>query len=122
MFYQTRLDENTTMIIEAEVGGAFAKSDLEVRPDPDKALVNLVDVASTFAKYIATEFNRALSGQNAEAEVSFAVKADSFGMVMVGMKPNEGQLQCTLRFGKPGGGGSKAIAAPRSYSEGDTAQ
>lgn len=110
MFYITHLDDDTSLVLEAETSGAFAKSDLEVKPNPTKALINAVATARTFARFLANELGPTLKETGAEADITFSIKADSQGMVMIGMKPGEGQIHCSLKFG----GGTRAAAPATS--------
>lgn len=96
MFYPTQLDEKTMLYLETETSGAFAKSDLEVRPDPLKALVNAVDLAKTFSRHLAREMKPVLTENNMDAEISFAVRCDGHGSVMIAMDTDKGQLACKL--------------------------
>jgi hypothetical protein len=100
VFYITQLDEQTKLVLEAEASGAFAKSDLEVRPDPEKALVNAIDTARTLTRWLAHELGPTMREVGAEAQIAFSLKADSQGMVMIGMRPGDGQFQCTLTFAR----------------------
>ena len=74
------------------------KSDLEIRPDPEKALVNLVNLAETVSRYIAKEMKDVVNQNGMEAEVSFSVRADGNGAFMLGQNPEKGQFRCVLRM------------------------
>lgn len=101
MFYPTELDAETTLYIETETSGAFAKSDLEIRPDPLKALVNAIEMAKTLSRHLAKEIKPALREYNMDAELSFGVRCDGHGSVMIAMDKDKGQLSCKLTI-RPG--------------------
>lgn len=96
MFYPTQLDDDTMLYLETETSGAFAKSDLEVRPDPLSALKGAVDMAKTFSAYVAREIKPVLNQHQMYAEITFAVKCDGHGSVMIAMDKDKGQLTCKL--------------------------
>lgn len=110
MFYVTDLDDKTQLVIEAETSSAFAKSDLEVRPNPQHALVNAMETATYFAGRLVNEFRDVVNEAGGEAEISYSMKCDHTGLVMLAMNPEEGQVKVTLRI-KPDG--AKPAAGPR---------
>lgn len=96
LFYPTKLDEQTILLLEAETSGAFVKSDLEVRPDPEQALVNAVAAAETISRYVARKMKPSLRENGAIAEVSFSIRCDGNGSVMLAQDAARGQLLCKL--------------------------
>ena len=92
LFYPTNLDEKTTLLLETEVSGAFVKSDLEIRPDPETALKNAVVAARTFAEHVATEMRSSLELHKMGMEVRFGVRCDGNGTVMIGQNLGNSQL------------------------------
>lgn len=112
MFYVTDLDDKTQLVIEAETSSAFAKSDLEVRPNPQSALVNAMETATYFAGRMVNEFRDVVNEAGGEAEISYSMKCDHTGLVMLAMNPEEGQFKVTLRI-KPDAPRAAAPAAPR---------
>lgn len=102
MFYVTDLDDDTQIIIEAATSGAFAKSDLEVRPDPRLALQNAIATTSQIAQKFAESLRPTMSATGADAEVSFSMKCDHTGLVMIAMNPGEGQFSVTMSFKNSG--------------------
>lgn len=98
MFYITQLDDQTQIVIEAETSSAFAKSDLEVRPNPTMALENAIRTAGQIARRFATEMRPALAGLNADAHVAYSIKCDHNGLVMLASNPDEGQFRVSLNF------------------------
>jgi hypothetical protein len=115
MFYVTDLDDDTQIVIEAATSGAFAKSDLEVRPNPRLALQNAITTTGQIAQKFATELRPAMAASRAEAEVSFSVKCDHTGLVMIAMNPTEGQFKVTLSF--KNGGAGRPSSVPHAMLE-----
>ncbi len=117
MFYITDLDDDTQIVIEAATSGAFAKSDLEVRPNPSLALQNAITTTGQIAQKFATELRPTMVATGADAEVSFSMKCDHTGLVMIAMNPGEGQFQITMSFKNPGGGSTAREPFPMLEEE-----
>jgi hypothetical protein len=98
MFYPTQLDENTQVLIEAPASGALGKSDMEIRPDPLRALLNCQDLVGKIARGFATSVGNALDGTGMDFEVEFAVRADAYGSVMISQHTGEGQFICRIKY------------------------
>ncbi len=101
LFYPTNLDDETTLYLEAETSGAFAKNDLEIRPDPLTALASAIVSAEKFSRYIAKTMKPALREHGMDAEITFGVRCDGFGAVMIAQDLGRGQLTCKLTI-RPG--------------------
>ena len=112
MFYVTDLDDATQVVIEAETSSAFAKSDLEVKPNPTLALQNAIETSARVASRFARELRPVMASTGSDAEVSFSMKCDHTGLVMLAMNPEEGQFKVTLRFDRTAGGGPSALPVP----------
>lgn len=95
--YITYLGE-TQVLLEAPVAGAFAKSDSEIQPDPYKAITNVFETVKLLVEHANKNVGPALRGTGAAFEMSFAVRADSGGLVMISEHANVGQFQCTLKW------------------------
>ena len=115
MFYVTDLDDTTQVVIEAETSSAFAKSDLEVRPNPQHALVNAMNTASDFAKRLVLEFREAVDAAGGEAELAFSMKCDHTGLVMIAMNPEEGQLRVSLKMRPSGSARRKSTSSKPAW-------
>ncbi len=98
MFYPTLLDDNTQILIEAPASGAIGKSDLEVRPDPLRAVINCQELVGKIARGFATSVGNALDGTGMDFEVEFAVRADGNGSVMISQHTTEGQFICRIKY------------------------
>src|SRR5690606_34618187 len=96
LFYPTKLDEETMLLLEAEASGAFTKNDLEERPDPLSALIKAVGAAEKFSRFVAKTMKPALRENGMEAEITFGVRCDGFGSVMIAQDIAKGQLACKL--------------------------
>ncbi len=99
------------VLLEAPASGAFAKSDLEVQPDPLKALENMLILIKQVAVHTGRTVGPALAQANGALEMKFAVRADAFGLVMISEASDVGQFQCTLKLLPP-------RPAPRPRPEG----
>ena len=100
MFYVTDLDDATQIVIEAETSSAFAKSDLEVKPNPTRAFQNAISTSAQVAARFGKELRPVMAETGADAEVSFSMKCDHTGLVMMAMNPDEGQFKVTMRFSR----------------------
>lgn len=99
-FYATKIGD-AEILLEAMASGAFAKSDLDIKPDPKAAVVNAVGIVKTVAGYMAQEVAPILRSTGALLEVNFSVRADGNGMVMICEDASQGQFQCSLKFAPP---------------------
>ena len=97
--FMTELDDagEVLFLMEAETTGAFAKSELDIRPNPLQCYKQAVGAIGLMAERMADSVGKAVSGTGVDAEVTFAIKIDSAGMVMISQNHNC-QLLCTLRF------------------------
>jgi hypothetical protein len=118
--YLTRLGD-AQILLEAPASGAFAKSASEVEADPRSALVNMVRTIKVVCGYLGEEIGPVARKSGATMEISFAVRADSYGLVMVSESTHVGQFSCTVRFspappprppGAPGAPPAPAAAPP----------
>ena len=98
MNYATKLDENTRLLIEAEASGAFVKSDLEELPDPETAVLRMVDTVAKVGAAMAKQITPGFQGTGCSWELSFSVKADGFGTVMIANTPEAGQFKVSVIY------------------------
>lgn len=89
------------ILIEAPASGAFAKSASEVEADPRQAITNIVRTIKVVCGYLGEEIGPVARRSGATMEISFAVRADSYGLVMVSESTTIGQFACTVRFAPP---------------------
>lgn len=95
--FVTQLEGDTMMLLEAETSGAFAKSELEIRPNPMAAFDNSVSMIGTIGRIIADRVAAEYSGGAIEtAVVRFGVKVDGAGSVMVAQEGDKAQFTVTL--------------------------
>jgi len=98
-FIVSRLDEETVMMVETETTGAFSKSDLEVKPDPERAIYNSVDTITKLSRTISSGVIPSLRDVRASGfEMVFGTKIDGQGAVMLSQRPEDGQFRVTLRW------------------------
>lgn len=86
------------ILIEAPVAGAFAKSETEIQPDPKKALNNIFEHIRLLVDFAGEQIGPAVRKAGAAFELSFAVRSDSFGLVMVSENASIGQFQVTIKW------------------------
>lgn len=99
MHFESKIDDQTWLLIEAETSGAFSKSDFEdSKFTPQLAFLNLCTVSAQVALGLTRSLEERLGGTQAEVDVTFGVKSDAHGNVMVAMKPDEGQFSVTVRY------------------------
>lgn len=95
--YLTQLGD-TSILLEAPASGGLSKSDSEVKADPRKAVMNILDTVKTMVKYMGDDLGPTLRASGAGFEMSFAVRADLSGLVMVSEDASKGQFQCVVRW------------------------
>lgn len=93
---QTRIGDKA-ILLEAETTSAFSKSELEERPDPEKAMETSIDLLATLAAAVANQVGDAVP-EGGSAEVSFGIKVDAEGQVCVAKSIDDGQLKCVVRY------------------------
>lgn len=95
--FMTQLEGDTLMLIEAETSGAFAKSDLEIRPNPMAAFDNSIAAMGTIGRRIASAIRSEYDGTGIDsAEVTFGVKVDQAGAVMIAQENERSQFTVKL--------------------------
>jgi hypothetical protein len=97
LFFVTELDENTMILIEAETSAAFGKNDLEVRPDPLRAYKNAVLLAGQLSRAMADGLAKAHAGTDNDTAVTFGLRVDSNGSVMIAQSLDKAQIHITVR-------------------------
>ena len=99
MLLESRLDERTILVIDAESVGGIDKGGLTVHSHPDKVMPRTVEIIRAVAGQLVAAVD-ASGATAAEMEVSFAVRIDSNATVALSRKPDEGQFHVTLRWTK----------------------
>lgn len=97
--FTTQLEGETLMLIEAETTGAFAKSDLEIRPNPMAAFHTAVVAMGTMGRVMSARIQKEYAGRGiTSAEVSFGVKVDQAGSVMIALEAEKAQFIVKLNI------------------------
>jgi hypothetical protein len=110
--YLTRIGD-AEILLEAPASSAFAKSSNNTEADPRQAINNMVQAIKAIAAYMGTELMPVVKATGMAAEVSFNVRADMYGLVMISESTGVGQFAATLRFQAPAGAGAPPVAPPR---------
>ncbi len=98
-FIVSRLDKDTIVMVETETTGAFSKSELEVKPDPERAIINSVETITKMSRTIAAGVIPSLREVRASNfEMMFGMKIDGQGAVLVSQRPDDCQFKVTLRW------------------------
>jgi hypothetical protein len=98
--YLTKIGD-ATVLLEAPASSAFAKGGNDVETDPRAAILNMVRTIKTVSAYMGSELMPVVRATGAAMEVSFNVRADMYGLVMISESTGVGQFQCTVRFNPP---------------------
>ena len=101
-FFVTRLDESTQCLIECETSGAFSKSDLEIKPDPEQAVIIAMSTIVKIAEVMGRNSAQLKSAGANEFDIDFGIKVDGVGSVMIAQRVDEGQFRVALRFAAAG--------------------
>ena len=97
--FMTQIEGDTMMLVETETTGTFAKSDMEIKPNPMAAFHNSLDMASTMGRVIASRVSEQLAGSGVNnAEVQFGIKIDQFGSVLLAQEAEKCQFMLRLSF------------------------
>lgn len=86
------------ILLEAPASGGLSKSESEVKADPRKAIMNVLETVRTLVTYMGEDIGPAVRASGASFEMSFAVRADLAGLVMVSEDAKKGQFQCVVRW------------------------
>lgn len=97
-FFMTQVTEDVMLLLEAETTGAFSKSDLEIRPNPLMAFLNSVDAVSKLGKSFSDGLSPTMETAGCDIDVTFGVKVDGNGSVMVSKEATSCQFNVTMRF------------------------
>lgn len=95
--FVTQLEGDKMMLLEAETSGAFAKSDLEIRPNPIAAFDNSIDALGAIGTIVCDRLRDKFAGTPIEtAVVTFGVKIDQAGAVMIAQVHDNAQFTVSL--------------------------
>lgn len=91
--FMTQVEGDTMMLLEAETSGAFAKSELEIRPNPMAAFDNSIDAIGRVGRILAERIQAQYAGTGIDsAEVTFGIKIDGTGAVMISQENERSQF------------------------------
>jgi Trypsin-co-occurring domain 1 len=95
--FATQLEGDRLLLLEAETSGAFNKSELEFRPHPMSAFDHSMIAIADVGRVLAERARDGLTGTGVEsAEVTFGVKIDGMGMVMLAQESSAAQFTVKL--------------------------
>lgn len=98
MLLETRLNERTTLVIDAEAVGGIDKNALSVNSHPDKVMGAAMAAIRGIAENLGEAGLVDATTPPSEMEVKFTVRVDSNATVSIARSPDQGQLQVTLRW------------------------
>jgi Trypsin-co-occurring domain 1 len=91
--FQTELEGDRLILLEAEPSADFNKSELEVRPSPMLAFERSMAAIGEIGRTLSARVRHELDGTGAEtAEVTFGVKIDGAGSVMIAQESARSQF------------------------------
>lgn len=98
MFYEVNFDEETRVLFEGQASGALSKGS-RGGPSfiPDDALDNSLDLAKKLALRVATDLAPVVDGTVCSMEVTFGIRADGNGTVMISQTPDIGQFKVVIK-------------------------
>jgi hypothetical protein len=95
--FVTQIEGDHLMLLEAETSGSFGKSDLEIRPNPMAAFDNSMDAMGQIGRIVAQRVQAQYAGTGIEkAEVTFGIKIDQAGAVMIAQESERSQFTVKL--------------------------
>lgn len=97
MFYEVNLDDETRVLLEGQASGALTKGGSGPNFVPDDALDNCIDLIRKVAEKLSADVAPVIDGSYCALDVSFSIRADGNGTVMIGQDPNCGQFHVTIR-------------------------
>jgi hypothetical protein len=96
MLLESRIDDRTTIVIDAEAAGGIDKGALSVSGHPDRVVSNGISAIRALAKAFTEGF--AGDGLPPEMDLTFALRVDSNAVVSLSRRPDEGQFRVTMRW------------------------
>lgn len=99
MLLESRIDDRTILVIDAESVGGIDKGSLTVHSHPDKIMTRTVEIIRAVATQVVAAVDVGAASPT-EMEVDFAVRVDSNATVALSRKADEGQFHVTLRWKK----------------------
>lgn len=97
MFYEVNFDEETRVLMEGQASGAISKGGDSTDFIPDDALDNAIDLIQKVVARVSTEVMPAVDGQLCSMDLTFGVRADGNGTIMIAQTPELGQFKVTIK-------------------------
>ena len=101
-FFMTQVTDDVMLLLEAETTGAFSKSDLEIRPNPIMAYLNSIDAVAKLGNSFSSGLSSTMESAGCDIDVTFGVKIDGAGSVMISKEQQVCQFNVTMRFTRSG--------------------
>jgi hypothetical protein len=98
----TQVTDDVMLLLEAETTGAFSKSDLEIRPNPIMAYLNSIDTVAKMGSSFSSGLSSTMETAGCDIDVTFGVKIDGAGSVMISKEQQVCQFNVTMRFTRSG--------------------
>jgi hypothetical protein len=104
MFFETQLDDQTWVLLDAESQVAFSKGGNEAaHADPSTAMKRALALSAQVGSALAKQLQPvAHANPGMEIQFEFAIKADPAGNVFIGAKPDDGQFHVRVRWAEKG--------------------
>jgi hypothetical protein len=102
MLLESRINDRTTIIIDAETVGGIDKGGGVAFSHPDKALPNAMTLIRAVAETLGEGIPSGTNTPPDTMEVTFAVRVDSNAIVSLARAVDAGQLRVTLRWTRAG--------------------
>lgn len=98
MFYEVDYDEDTRILLEGQASGALTKGGAS-GPSfiPDKALTNTIDLIRLVASKVTSDVAPVIDGTYCSIDITFSIRADGNGTVMIAQDPSLGQFKITIK-------------------------
>ncbi|MDP2313296.1 MAG: CU044_2847 family protein [Pseudomonadota bacterium] len=98
MLLESRINERTTLVIDAESVGGIDKGALSTRSHPDTAIPAVMAAIRAVAETLGEAARVGGSAPPSGMEVTFTVRIDSNAVVSVARTPDAGQFRVTLKW------------------------
>ncbi len=95
MLLESRIDENTRILIDAQAAAAISKDDTGLDYHPDDVLDHVIRISSVMAKKLAEAVATTAEAfpQPSSVEIRFGIKVDDSSVVSVCRNPDLAQFQ-----------------------------
>jgi hypothetical protein len=97
VFFEVNFDEETRVLLEGAASGAIGKGAGGKDAIPDHALDNIIDLVRRVSAKVATEVAPVVDGTLCTFELTFGVRSDGNGTVMIAQEPENSQFRVTIK-------------------------